>query len=80
MKIDDFKADDQDTIEEKTKQNQAFPPVEGRYPGEVVRAGYLPPMKQASGFGRRGDERDAAKRDYKLRSYCWLAVGGNWLV
>ena len=36
--------------------SEAFPPVEGRYPGEVVSAGYLPPKKQASGVRRRGDE------------------------
>ena len=34
----------------------AFPPVGGTHPGLGLRAGYVPPMKEASVMWRRGDE------------------------
>ena len=45
-------------------QARPFPPVEGKYPGETVRAEYFPPMKQASVIWRLGDEGGGLMRDW----------------
>ena len=53
----------------------SFPPVRGTYPGKGAKAGYVPPMKEASVIWRRGDEGGKGMRDFKLRSHFWLWRG-----